>query len=238
LLSAGIGATPVLAMLHALCSNRSNREVWWLYGARNRNEHPFAKESRGLIRALARGRSHIAYSKPEPEDQPGLDYDSRGRLRMALLDRLGVPRNADFYLCGPTSFLHGFTVGLGEWGVASARIRTEIFGAEESITPGIAPSSRPPAHLPRGSAGLGPKISFTRSGLTVPWDSRFQSVLELAEACDVPVRWSCRTGVCHTCECALIGGSVTYQPDPLEPPADGNLLTCCSQPSTDLQIDL
>ena len=117
-----------------------------MYGARNRNEHPFAKESRGLIRALARGRSHIAYSKPEPEDQPGLDYDSRGRLRMALLDRLGVPRNADFYLCGPTSFLHGFTVGLGEWGAASARIHTEIFGPEESITPGIAPSSRPPAH--------------------------------------------------------------------------------------------
>ena len=57
-------------------------------------------------------------------------------------------------------------------------------------------------------------ITFIRSGITVPWGPDFQSLLELAEACDVPVKWSCRTGVCHTCECALIGGAVVYQPDP------------------------
>src|SRR5450432_2773618 len=82
------------------------------------------------------------------------------------------------------------------------------------------------------------QISFTRSGLTVPWDPRFISLLELAEACDVPVRWSCRTGVCHSCECALIGGAVAYQPAPLELPAEGNALICCSQPSSDIEIDL
>jgi ferredoxin len=63
-------------------------------------------------------------------------------------------------------------------------------------------------------------------------------LLELAEACDVPARWSCRTGVCHTCECALIGGAVDYHPAPLEPPAGGNLLICCSQPSGEVEIDL
>jgi ferredoxin-NADP reductase len=238
LVSAGIGATPELAMLHALSSSASPREVWWLYGARNRNEHPFAEESRGLIRALAHGRSHIVYSKPESEDQPGLDYDSPGRLSVPLLDRLGVARNADFYLCGPPSFLRSFTAGLGAWGVDSTRIHTEVFGPEDPITPGITLSSRPPAHLPPGAPGLGPQISFTRSGLAVRWDPRFQSLLELAEACDVPVKWSCRTGVCHTCECALIGGAVKYQPDPLEPPSEGNLLICCSQPSGDVEIDL
>jgi ferredoxin-NADP reductase/MOSC domain-containing protein YiiM len=238
LVSAGIGATPVLAMLHTLSSNATHREVWWLYGARNRSEHPFAKESRGLLRALLHGRSHIVYSKPEPEDQLGLDYDAPGHLNVPLLDRLGVSRKADFYLCGPPSFLRGFTAGLGAWGAGSTRIHAEVFGPEDSLTPGIAPSSRPPAHVPSGSPGLGPQISFTRSGLTVPWDSRFLSLLELAEACDVPVKWSCRTGVCHTCECALIGGAVEYQPDPLEPPAQGNLLICCSQPRGDVEIDL
>jgi ferredoxin-NADP reductase/MOSC domain-containing protein YiiM/ferredoxin len=238
LLSAGIGATPVLAMLHALSSNRSNREVWWLYGARNRNEHSFASESRDLIGALEGGRSHIVYSRPEPEDQVGVDYDSSGHLSMHLLDRLGVARNADFYLCGPPSFLRALTTGLREWDVDSARIHTEVFGPEESITPGIGPSLRGAAHLPSGSPGVGPRISFTRSGLVAQWDSRFQSLLELAEACDLPVRWSCRTGVCHTCECALIGGAVEYQPDPLEAPAEGNLLICCSQPSGDVEIDL
>ena len=238
LASAGIGATPVLAMLHSLAAADSQREVWWLYGARNGNQHPFARESREMLKVLVRGRGHFVYSKPEPEDELGRDYDAAGHLDVSVLDQLGVARNADFFLCGPSSFLRSFTKGLKTWGVDPMRIRSEVFGAEESMTPGITPSVRPTPHAPAGPAGLGPRISFTRGGLSVAWHPRFLSLLELAEACDVPVRWSCRTGVCHTCECALIGGTVRYQPDPLEPPAQGNILICCSQPSSDLEIDL
>jgi ferredoxin len=90
----------------------------------------------------------------------------------------------------------------------------------------------------RGAAGPGPEVSFTRSGLTVAWRPDWHSLLELAQACDVPVRWSCRTGVCHTCECALIGGAIDYLPEPLEPPAEGNVLICCSRPRGDIEIDL
>ena len=238
LLSAGIGATPVLAMLHSLSSVASRREVWWIYGTRNRAEHPFAKESRGLLQALVNSRSHIVYSKPDSADELGVDYDSVGHVDTPLLDRLGVTRDADFYLCGPPSFLKQLTEGLKTWGVDSARIHTEVFGPEAPITPRIAQSTHQPVHNPAGEPGTGPQISFTRSGLTVPWDLRFSSLLELAEACDVPVQWSCRTGVCHTCECALIGGTVQYQPDPLEPPATGSVLICCSRPSGDVEVDL
>jgi len=238
LLSAGIGATPVLAMLHSLSSAASRREIWWIYGARNRAEHPFAKESRGLLQTLVNSRSHIVYSKPDSGDEPGVDYDSVGHVDTPLLDRLGVTRDADFYLCGPPAFLEQLTQGLKAWGADSTRIHQEVFGAEAPITPGIARSSHTPAHAPAGKPGIGPQISFTRSGLTVSWDSRFSSLLELAEACDVPVQWSCRTGVCHTCECALIGGTVNYEPDPLGPPATGNVLICCSRPSGDVEIDL
>ena len=76
------------------------------------------------------------------------------------------------------------------------------------------------------------------SGLTVSWASSYRSLLELAEACDVPVRWSCRTGVCHTCESGLVSGAVAYQPEPLDRPAEGNLLTCCSRPERDVVIDI
>jgi ferredoxin len=140
LLSAGIGATPVLAMLHALAAEASPREVWWIHGARDRREH----------RA----------------------------------------------------------------------------------------SPRRPPHLPAGPPGAGPLVSFARSGLNVRWGPAFQSLLELAEACDVPVRWSCRTGVCHTCETGLVVGTVGYRPDPVDAPADGNVLICCSQPDGDIVIDL
>jgi len=238
LLSAGIGATPVLAMLYSLSSAASQREVWWIYGARSGAEHPFANESRDLLQKLANSQSHIVYSKPGAADKLGFDYDSVGHVDTSLLTRLNVTRDADFYLCGPPSFLRDLTAGLKTWGADSTRIHTEVFGAEGSITPGIAEATHPPVHAPAGQPGVGPQISFTRSGLTVPWDSRFSSLLELAEACDVPVRWSCRTGVCHTCECALIDGSVVYDPDPLEPPAAGNVLICCSKPSDHVEVDL
>jgi ferredoxin len=118
------------------------------------------------------------------------------------------------------------------------RILTEVFGSGKPITPGVKAVPRRLPHAPTASQGEGPRISFAGAGLTVSWDSKFQSLLELAEACDVPVRWSCRTGVCHTCECGLISGSVKYDPEPLEPPAAGNLLTCCSRPRKDLVIDI
>ena len=242
LLSAGIGATPVLAMLHSLASMTDSavlaREVWWLYGARNHADHPFAQESRDLLKALTRSRAYIAYSRPEADDRPGGNYDAPGHLSATVMEQLGVPRHADFYLCGPSSLLTDITAGLKDWGIAASQVHTETFGPEQAVRPGIAGATDGPAHPPRGPVGPGPQVSFTRSGLTVPWDPRYQSLLEFAEACDVPVKWSCRTGVCHTCECALIGGTVSYQLDPLELPADGNALICCSQPRGDIEIDL
>jgi ferredoxin-NADP reductase/MOSC domain-containing protein YiiM len=238
LLSVGIGATPVLAMLHALAAEGSMREIWWLYGARSGREHPFAEETRMLLKALAHGRSHIRFSSPDPEDRPGVDFDAPGRLDMEALKALSLPPDGDFYICGPTAFMSDLTAGLAAWGVARDRIHTEGFGAGPSITPGIAASPPQPPHLPAGPPGSGALVSFGRSGLNVRWGPAFQSLLELAEACDVPVRWSCRTGVCHTCETGLVAGTVGYRPEPVDAPADGNVLICCSQPEGDVVIDL
>jgi MOSC domain-containing protein YiiM/ferredoxin-NADP reductase len=238
LLSAGIGVTPVLAMLHALVAGASTREIWWLYGARCRREHPFAEETRSLLKALAHMHRHIRYSSPDSEDQRGVDFDAPGHLNMEVLKELGVPNNGDFYICGPSTFMSTLTAGLAAWGVAPSRIHTEIFGAGPSKTPGVAGSPQRLPHLPAGPAGEGPLVSLARSGLNVRWRPAFQSLLELAEACDVSVRWSCRTGVCHTCETGLVAGTVSYQPDPVDGPAHGNVLICCSQPEGDIVIDL
>jgi ferredoxin-NADP reductase/ferredoxin len=237
-LSAGIGATPVLAMLHALAAAKSPRQVWWLHGARDGGEHPFAEEARAALKVLPGAHSHIRFSAPGPGDRRGIDFDAPGRLAAAVLAEMGVPRDADFYLCGPTAFMTDLSAGLADWGVPSNRIHTEIFGVQPSLTPGIAATPQAPPHLPRGPAGSGSLVSFARSGLDVRWGPLFRSLLELAEACDVPVRWACRTGVCHSCETALIAGAVRYQLDPVERPAAGNVLICCSQPEADLVIDL
>ena len=102
--------------------------------------------------------------------------------------------------------------------------------------PGRKQAVRP--HPPAGQPGSGPLVSFARSELNAHWDPGYASLLEFAEACDVPVRWSCRTGVCHTCETTVISGTVRYAPDPVDDPADGSVLICCSQPRDDLVLDL
>jgi ferredoxin-NADP reductase/MOSC domain-containing protein YiiM len=237
LLSAGVGATPVMSMLHSLAAERSQREIWWIYGARNRVEHPFAEESRSLLKQLSRGRAYIMYSKPAAIDQVGTDFDATGHIDTALLERIGVSQGSDFYLCGPSSFLQNIGDGLRNWGVPPGNVHTEIFGSLEATTPGMAKVVHTP-HLPQGAPGSGPPVSFARSGITAAWDPKFESLLELAEACDVPVRWSCRTGVCHTCMTGLIGGSIIYNPEPLERPAPGNVLVCCSQPNAGVTLDL
>jgi ferredoxin-NADP reductase/MOSC domain-containing protein YiiM len=237
LLSAGVGATPVMSMLHSLAAEKSQQEIWWIYGSRNSVEHPFAEESRSLLKRLSRGREYIVYSRPTATGQVGADFDAHGHIDVALLERIGVSRNSDFYLCGPSSFLQSMSDELQNWGVLAWNVHTEIFGSLEAITPGMARVVHTP-HLPQGPPGSGPPISFARSGITATWDRKFASLLELAEACDVPVRWSCRAGVCHTCITGLIGGSIAYNPEPLERPAPGNVLVCCSQPNAGVTLDL
>jgi ferredoxin-NADP reductase/MOSC domain-containing protein YiiM/ferredoxin len=239
LLSAGIGATPVLAMLHALAAARSTRQVIWLHSARDGRHHPFAGEVRGLMRALTNGRRYVCYTRPDSTDKTGEDFNATGRFSRSVFDALGLPRDAAVYLCGPTRFMADMKDALTALGVAPERIQTELFNGGEPMTPGVVGAATRAPHAPRDEANTGPRVSFARSSISAHWDaSQYASLLEMAEACDVPVRWACRTGVCHNCESGLVSGAVVYGPEPLDKPADGNLLVCCSQPTGDVVIDL
>jgi MOSC domain-containing protein YiiM/ferredoxin-NADP reductase len=239
-LSAGIGVTPVLGMLHQLVADgaAADRDVYWIHGARNGAEHPFASEVHHLLDALPHAHALIAYSQPRAEDRPGRDFDVSERISASTIQRLGVPTTAQFYICGPPKFMSGLITSLKGIGVPSANTHTETFGSEASITPGIAAGPVRSPHPPEGAQGDGPTVSFSRSGLAAPWSDTFQSLLDFAEACDVPVRWACRTGVCHTCETALIGGRIRYDPEPIDPPVNGNVLICCARPASDIELDL
>ena len=239
LLSAGIGATPVLAMLHALAAARSSQQIFWLHSARDRQHHPFGAEVRDLMRALTNGRSFVCYSRPGNDDKLGKDFDAPGHMSLSVFDKVGVPRDSDVYVCGPNSFMAAMRETLAARGIPRERIHVEIFNGSESMTPGVVNAVTRMPHPPGDDGNTGPLVSFARSGVAAHWKpSAYQNILELAEACDVPVRWSCRTGVCHNCESGLVSGTIAYEPEPLEMPADGNLLICCSQPGSSIVIDL
>jgi ferredoxin-NADP reductase/MOSC domain-containing protein YiiM len=236
LISAGVGVTPMLSMLHSLAATASSRQIWWLHAVRDQSQHPFAAESRELLDQLSNAHIHVFYSRLGPADRLPADAQP-GRLSAAAIARLGMPHTSDAYLCGPSTFMDDLSAALAKLNFKPTQIHTELFGATAALTPGIAATNVPP-HLPGGPPGTGPLVQFARSGITAQFGPSSTTLLEFAEACDVPVRWSCRTGVCHNCETALISGTVDYDLEPLEPAAPGNILLCCSHPAEPVVVDL
>src|SRR5262249_59344829 len=177
----------------ALAAETASRPFWWLHEARNREEHHFREESRALLKELKDGHSYIQYSRPGPADQKGVDFDAAGRLAVSAFDKLGVPREGQFYLCSPSAFLRELTSGLAAWGVPADHVHTEIFGTLDSITPGMKPETHSP-HLPAGLAGFGAQVSFSRGGRPLPLKPKNHSLLHLSEASGWPGAGSLRTG--------------------------------------------
>jgi ferredoxin-NADP reductase/MOSC domain-containing protein YiiM len=230
LVSAGIGATPVMAMAHALAAAKSPRQIWWLYTTQSTATHAFAAEIAALLDALPDTHQRVFYTR---------DDHAAGHLDRQSVAALDLPTDATAYLCGPTAFMDDMRDALTAAGVDPAHIHTELFGALPPINPGVVgapPPKRP--HPPDGVPGPGPRITFARSGLSAKWSPGFRTLLEFAEACDVPTRYSCRSGVCHTCTTAVIEGTTAYNEPPLEEPADGAVLLCTAQPQSDLVLDL
>jgi ferredoxin-NADP reductase/MOSC domain-containing protein YiiM len=237
LVSAGIGVTPVLSILYQLVAQHSQRDVWWLHGARGPREHPFAAEARTLLAALPHTHELIYYSAATAAERSQA-HAAPGRLTKEAVAGLDIPGAASAYVCGPAAFMADMRDALTAIGLDQAAIHTELFGARSAINPGITGQVAKPPHQPPGPPGSGPQITFSRSGITVPFGDSWGNVLDLADACDVPTRWSCRTGVCHTCVTPLLSGTTAYAPDPLEPPPGDQVLICCARPTTDIVLDL
>jgi ferredoxin-NADP reductase/MOSC domain-containing protein YiiM len=227
LISAGIGVTPVLAMLHALSAAHSERDIWWLHTVRNPESQPFATEVAAMVESLPHARQQVYYTQ------------TQGRLDQSTIAAMMLPTDATAYLCGPTRFMDDMRDALLAAGLHPKRIRSELFGTLPSINPGVVDADpNTPPHPPAGPPGTGPSITFARSGLTVNWSAGYPSILDLAEACDVPTRFACRSGVCHVCETPVVDGTITYVQAPLEAPGPETALICSAAPCSDLVLDL
>jgi ferredoxin-NADP reductase len=80
--------------------------------ARNSADHAFADEVSQHLAALPNARSHVRYSRPAPSDSPGRDYGAEGHVALEVLQDLGVPLAAAYYVCGPTARMRELSAGL------------------------------------------------------------------------------------------------------------------------------
>jgi uncharacterized protein len=239
LISAGIGVTPMLAMLKAHARRGEPPPLLWVHSTRGGHTHVYRTEADEILQAQPQFRSHIVYTSPRPEDIPGLHYDEAGRLTPErLIHLLGssyfcrpfgrdieLPAQAGlFYVCGPPAFSEWVRRALIEFGVDPGAIRSEEFGRPIGARTPVTRS----------------QVRFSRSGRVVTWESEKDvSLLELAEESGVNATSSCRAGNCHTCETTLIAGSVSYALEPPLPPQTGRVLVCCARPaSATVELDL
>ena len=238
LLGGGVGLTPMISMMNELAQSDPVRPVWFIHAVRNSGEHAMGNHVRGLVREHDNVNAHIRYSDPSPGDTHGRDYDSTGHVDMALLKQVLPFDNYEFYLCGPPPFMKSLYCGLISLGVAEPRIHYEFFGPASLLTEEAGPCGQAPVRSAEQELTGETQVTFALSGLTVAWDTTFETILDLAEHHGLSPAYSCRSGICHTCICKLTEGEVEYIEEPLDPPDPGHVLICCSRPRSTLVIEV
>jgi len=227
LISAGVGITPMMAMLrhvvHEGARKRRMRRTWFIHGSRSVAERAFTGELKRLAEST-HGAVRVVQvlSEPGASSIEGIDYHAKGRINLALLQAVLPFGDFDFHLCGPPDFMQSVYAQLRSAHVPNERIHAEAFG---------------PAGIRRDNeAGMPPaateavSVLFARSGKEARWMPEAGTLLELAEARGLSPPYSCRSGTCGSCKHVLAQGSVTYASKPPARCGDDELLLCQALP--------
>jgi ferredoxin-NADP reductase/predicted pyridoxine 5'-phosphate oxidase superfamily flavin-nucleotide-binding protein/ferredoxin len=227
--SAGIGITPVMAMVRGLLVNgtrsRHAGRIHFFHGARDGQSFSFSQELRELATRYSNFHLHVSFSQPADEDTFGIAYDYRGRLDADTVKSVLLMDDYDFYLCGPVSFMQSMYNGLRAIRVADERIYFESFGSGRMIR-----SKEGVGGGERVADGEVVPVTFEPFGRRALWHRHDGSLLELAEACDLAPPHGCRMGTCGACAAQLVTGAVDYVINPLTEIAEGEVLICCATP--------
>ena len=229
LIGAGVGITPLLAMLREQLNKGQARRIHLFHGARSLADLPFGQELASL-RQQAGGLLHVhrALSQPEDHAVAGQDYEFAGRLGIEQVKVTLALDDYDFYLCGPGSFTQDLYEGLRPVHVPDARTHAEAFGP--STLRRHTDAGQPTLQQPPAASEPVP-VYFAASAKEARWAPGSGTLLELAEARGLAPEFSCRGGSCGTCKTRLVSGQVHYPNPPAELPEAGSVLICCAVPA-------
>ena len=236
LIAAGVGITPLIAMLRELLASEEGRRIHVFHGARSLADLPFQQELAAL-RQQAGGRLSVyrSLSQPEAEAVQGRDYEHAGRLGIEQVKAMLALDDYDFYLCGPASFTQDLYEGLRAVHVPDARIHAEAFGPSTLRRHGD--DKQPTLQQPPAASEPVP-VYFASSAKEARWAPGAGTLLELAEARGLSPDFSCRGGSCGTCKTKVLSGQVHYPNPPAEMPEEGTALICCAVPAQALVLEL
>lgn len=232
LVAAGVGITPILAMLRHLVfeglRTRRVRPTWLFYAARTLAERAFDAEIRELVQRSGGEVRLFRLLASSDGAEEGRDYDALGRLDADLFRRVLSFGDHDFYLCGPPAFMQGVYDGLRGMDVPDARVHAESFGPSALVRHPDLGTTIAPA---RPVATTSMPVAFAASAKEARWTPGSGSLLDLAERRGLTPDFGCRTGGCGACRTRILEGAVAYAVPPTAPVEDGEALICCAQPA-------
>jgi ferredoxin-NADP reductase/MOSC domain-containing protein YiiM len=233
LISAGVGITPMMAMLQVATTNNGARivpaSVSFLHCARDSSHRAFKASLSEIAAKHPAVIFHTRFSRPLSTDRIGQTHDSVGRIDRELVLRTVAPLGpCNVYICGPEAFMADVRDWIEEVKSPGIRVMTELFGSAKSPAPAADRKQRPARAV----------VNFARSGRSQEMNGT-GSLLELAEAEGLSVASDCRSGVCGACVAKVISGEVGYDFEPLASVGEGEALLCCGFPlAEELVLDL
>ena len=221
LFSAGCGITPMMSMTLALLDAGSDTEIHFFHSARDEAHFIFHDRLLALAERHSNLKLHCFLTRPQGELPCHVGRLDPARLQQLLPDVDGLPA----YLCGQTAYMADVSSWLRQIGLDDAAIHQEDFAplAEEPASGG----ERFNLHVP----------AFGRT-LDIVTDELLLDVLERE---GLPIIGACRTGVCGSCKCKVVGGEVESTSSlPLTPEevAAGYVLACSGRARSDVSIEL
>ena len=224
LVSAGVGITPMIAMLEVAvntsgCTNgkKTSQPIIFIHTARNGDEHAF-KHHPILSHPKDFGVTVLlAYSQPTPQDIIDKKFHIYGRMGAQSIADILPAQDVDAFLCGPDQFMADMQKHLKATGVVDNQIQQEIFGSP--IT----------AKEPMPDVDISVQLKSLDSPLN--WNPSKATLLETIEGAGIDAPFSCRTGNCGTCAVELLKGRVSHPASAQYKPAEGEALICCAVPA-------
>lgn len=251
LIAGGVGITPLLSMLNAICAANRNRETWLFYGVRSRRDHAMYFHLKRLQGRFDNLRVVVCYSRPTDTCVQGRDYDFEGHITYDLICSQLDPIGYRFYVCGPAAMQQDLVTNLAASGVPEENIHCESFGIRKSDKIKLDALDGQPSRDMQSSEAAdnvialtsatrsedGLKVVFARSGKVGHWRPGNANLLELAEKVGVPMEMGCRAGQCGSCAVSLKEGEIDYLVTPAQKPEPGSCLPCVAVPKSGLVLD-
>lgn len=152
MVSAGVGLTPMVAMLEAFVARHRAADLQFIHCTRSARTQAFGAHVRALADAHGKVRTTFLHTRPGLEEVAGRDFDIAGHLTLEWLTAHTPLSEAEYFLCGPPGFLQTFVPGLASVGVPPQRLHYEFFGPVEDLFADEAPDATVAPPPPAGDA--------------------------------------------------------------------------------------